>query len=70
MAAIIVRTNNMLNSVFMIGNIKKEKLKVAKYYFKKYAIKQQDATKPTVIANKNNSVIYPPIINLLMQKPC
>jgi len=47
----------MLNSAFMVSNIKKEKLKVAKYYFKKYAIKQQDATKPAVIANKINSVI-------------
>jgi len=30
---------------------------VAKYYFKKYAIKQQDATKPAVIANRIKSVI-------------
>ena len=30
---------------------------MAKYYFKNYAIKQQDATKPAVIANRIKSVI-------------
>ena len=30
---------------------------MAKYYFKKYAIKQQDVTKPAVIANRIKSVI-------------